>query len=558
METKTKFDINDNLIKAFETTFKECFSMPAFTDYDTGETFSFGDVSKEINRLHRQFEIIGLKKGDKVALMGSDSTQWCILFLATITYGGVIVPILQDFNLQDAERIIDHSDARVLALDKRLREEIDLKKCPQVEMVLSLETLTPITVFQPDVEAQLETLPRREEISLRAEDIRFAERDNEEVMVINYTSGTTGNSKGVIITGQNLAGNALYAHRLDLMFRGDKLLCFLPLAHTYSCAFNFLTPMTIGAHVTILGKIPSPRIILSAFAKVKPNLVITVPLILEKIYKQAIVPKLAKPSMKLLTRIPGLRTIVYNSINKRLQNVLGGEFREVIVGGAALSNEVGHFLKKIGFPLTVGYGMTECAPLICYENNKRWIPESCGKVLQNMQIRIARDSETSNDVPGEIQVKGMNVCKGYYKNPEANALLFTDDGWMHTGDLATIDAEGNVFIKGRSKTMILGSNGQNIYPEEIESKLNTFHLVAESLVLQRGKRLIALIYPDEEAIKKGGMTLEEGWKVIENFRSELNNQVAQYEKITLFEQQKMPFEKTPKRSIKRFLYEEKQ
>ncbi len=436
--------------------------------------------------------------------MGSDSTRWCILFLATITYGGVIVPILQDFNLQDAERIIDHSDARVLALDKRLREEIDLKKCPQVEMVLSLETLTPITVFQPDVEAQLETLPRREEISLRAEDIRFAERDNEEVMVINYTSGTTGNSKGVIITGQNLAGNALYAHRLDLMFRGDKLLCFLPLAHTYSCAFNFLTPMTIGAHVTILGKIPSPRIILSAFAKVKPNLVITVPLILEKIYKQAIVPKLAKPSMKLLTRIPGLRTIVYNSINKRLQNVLGGEFREVIVGGAALSNEVGHFLKKIGFPLTVGYGMTECAPLICYENNKRWIPESCGKVLQNMQIRIARDSETSNDVPGEIQVKGMNVCKGYYKNPEANALLFTDDGWMHTGDLATIDAEGNVFIKGRSKTMILGSNGQNIYPEEIESKLNTFHLVAESLVLQRGKRLIALIYPDEEAIKKGG------------------------------------------------------
>ncbi|MBB6276450.1 AMP-binding protein [Porphyromonas circumdentaria] len=558
METKTKFDINDNLIEAFETTFKECFSMPAFTDYDTGETFSYANVAQEIDRLHQQFSILGLKKGDKVALMGNDSARWCILFMATITYGAVIVPILQDFNLQDAERIIDHSDARILALDKRLREDIDVRKCPQVEMVLSLETLTPISVCQSDIEARLQALPRREEVAFGVQDIHFVERDNEEVMVINYTSGTTGNSKGVIITGQNLAGNALYAHRLDLMFRGDKILCFLPLAHTYSCAFNFLTPMTIGTHVTILGKVPSPKVILSAFAKVKPQLVITVPLILEKIYKQAIAPKLAQPSMKFLTRIPGLRSIVYNSINRRLRHVLGGEFREVIVGGAALSGEVAHFLKKIGFPLTVGYGMTECAPLICYENNRRWVPESCGKVLQNMELRIAREEGTAANTPGEIQVRGMNVCKGYYKNPEANAQLFTKDGWMHTGDLATMDAEGNVFIKGRSKTMILGSSGQNIYPEEIELKLNTFHLVAESLVVQRGKRLVALIYPDEEAIKKEGLTLEEGWKAIENFRSELNNQVAQYEKVTLFEQQKAPFEKTPKRSIKRFLYEEQQ
>ncbi len=553
-----KFDVNDNLIKAFETTFKECFPSPAFTDYDTNETFTFGNVAREVLHLHKQFAALGLQKGDKVALMGSDSARWCILFLATITYGAVIVPILQDFNPQDAERIIDHSDARILVLDKRIREEIDLQKCPQIELLMGLETLSPIWVSNAEVNARLQEVAKVAEQEFSEEDIRFPERDNKEVMVINYTSGTTGNSKGVVITGQNLAGNALYAHRLNLMFRGEKVLCFLPLAHTYSCAFNFLTPMTIGTHVTILGKIPSPKIILAAFAKVQPHLVITVPLILEKIYKQAIAPKLAQPSIKILTRIPGLRSIVFSSIKKRLQSVLGGQFREVIVGGAALSSEVGHFLKKIGFPLTVGYGMTECAPLICYENNKRWIPESCGKPLQTMELRIAREAGVAENMPGEIQVKGMNVCQGYYKNPEANALLFTEDGWMRTGDLATMDAHGNVFIKGRSKTMILSGNGQNIYPEEIESKINAFPLVAESLVVQRGKRLIALIVPDEEAIKRQELTLDEGWTAIEQFRAELNNQVAQYEKITLFQRQETPFEKTPKRSIKRFLYEEQQ
>lgn len=554
MEKMKQWNVNDNLMEAFKATFMECFSAPAFTDFDTEETFTYGEAAREIERLHRLFRTAGLQKGDKVALMGTDSARWCIIFMATITYGAVIVPILQDFNPLDAERIIAHSESRILFLDKNLVNQINLAACPEVEVLMSEERLQVLWSKEESLMEQLQTITAPEK-NFSAQDIHFEARDNSEVMVINYTSGTTGNSKGVIITGQNLAGNALYAHQLNIMFRGDKILCFLPLAHTYSCAFNFLTPMTLGVHVTILGKVPSPRIILSAFNKVRPNLVISVPLILEKIYKQAIAPKLAEPAIKFLTRIPLLRSVVYKSIKRKLSDALGGNFCEVIVGGAALSSEVAHFLKKIDFPLTVGYGMTECAPLICYAPHRTWIPDSCGQPLSTMEVRIATPEGAAPNTTGEIQVRGMNVCQGYFKNPDANALLFTEDGWMRTGDLGVMDNRGNLFIKGRSKTMILTSNGQNIYPEEIESKINNAPLISESLVIRRNNRLIALIVPDSEAIKKAGMTPEEGWKAIEEYRQELNNQVALYEKVTRFDLQETPFEKTPKRSIKRFMYE---
>lgn len=558
-------DLYRNLIKEIELSFKESFGLPAFTDYDTNETFTYGQAAQEIARLHALFRQADIKAGDKVALMGADCARWCIVFIATITYGAVIVPILQDFNPQDAERIIDHGDARILFLDKKLQEKISMDNCPQVEILMEIESLDIVSVASIRVAEEValrNSIANRNAWKLASEggnfspdNICFAQRENSEIMYINYTSGTTGVSKGVLLTGQNIAGNALYAHKLDLMYRGHRELCFLPLAHAYSCAFNLITPVTLGAHVTILGKVPSPRVIMAAFNKVRPQLIITVPLILEKIYKQAIAPKLEEPLIKVLTHLPLLRRIVYRSIRKKLVTALGGEFCEVIVGGAALSDKVGKFLKKIDFPITVGYGMTECGPLISYENHKKWVAGSCGKPLSVMQVRIAHADGADPHQPGEIQVRGMNVCQGYYKNPEANAQLFTEDGWMHTGDLGTMDRHNNLFIRGRSKTMILSSNGQNIYPEEIETKINNFSLIAESLVVRRAERLVALIVPDQEAAQRDGLSEEEMWQRIEGFRSHLNDQVASYEKITRFIHQEEPFVKTPKRSIKRFLYE---
>lgn len=558
-------DLERNLLQTIENTFKECFDLPAFTDYDTNETFTYGLVACEVARLHALFRAMDLKAGDKVALIGNDSARWCIVYIAAISYGGVIVPILQEFNPQDAERIIDHSDARILFVDSKIYTQFSREKLPQIEVSMRLENLE-----LEAVRADIEEAPLRNELAQRnkwqlrsaggdfgPESICFARRDNSELMYINYTSGTTGTSKGVMLTGQNMAGNALYAHRLDLMYRESRILCFLPLAHAYSCAFNLLTPITLGAHVTILGKVPSPKIIMAAFAKVRPHLIISVPLILEKIYKQAIAPKLEETLIRLAVKTPGLNKVVYKSIRKKLVKALGGELIEVIIGGAALSDTVGSFLKKIGFPLTVGYGMTECGPLISYENHRKWRPRSCGKPLSIMEVRIAREEGALRNTPGEIQVRGMNVCQGYYKNPEANVALFTKDGWMHTGDLGLLDKHNNLYIKGRSKTMILSSNGQNIYPEEIESKINDCPLVAESLVTLQQGRLIALVVPDTTAAEKEGLDQEAMWQHIEAYRNELNNKVGSYEKVTKFIHRKEPFEKTPKRSIKRYLYENK-
>ena len=385
------------------------------------------------------------------------------------------------------------------------------------------------------------------------EDIKYAELDNDKVVEINYTSGTTGFSKGVMLTGNNLAGNVTYARTLDLLFRGDRELCFLPLAHAYSCAFNLLVPMAFGVHVYLLGKVPSPKILLKAFEEVKPNLILMVPLILEKIYKKMILPQLSKRTLKLALNIPLLDSRIYAQIRKHLVDALGGRFREVIVGGAAMNQEVTDFLYKIKFPFTIGYGMTECGPLISYDHNDEYVPGSCGQILKGiMKVRI--DSEDPYNKVGEIQVSGENVMKGYYKNEEATQNVFTKDGWLKTGDLGTIDHDNRIFIRGRSKTMILGPSGQNIYPEEIESKLNNLPFIMESLVVEKNGKLVALVYPDYDTVDSTGISHSDLPVIMEQNRIELNKLLAPYETISEVQLYPTEFEKTPKKSIKRYLY----
>lgn len=494
-----------------------------------------------------------------MALVGKDCARWCIAYMATITYGAVIVPILQDFNPNDIHHIINHSEAVVLFVSDRIWDMLEEEKIPNVQVAFSLTDFHCI-LRREGMSSRL----RHEDVDVlmaqkypggfTKEDIRYPEVGNEQPIEINYTSGTTGFSKGVVLTGNNLAGNVTYAQTLDLMFRGDDELCFLPLAHAYSCAFNLLTPMAVGAHVHILGKLPSPKVLLKAFQDVRPNLIITVPLILEKIYKNVILPQLSKRSMKMALSIPLLANRIYSQINKRLTDTLGGQFCEVIVGGAAMSQEVTDFLCKIKFPVTVGYGMTECGPLISYSNHRVFEPTSCGHILKDiMEVRI--DSPDPYLEVGEIQVRGENVMLGYFKNDEATANTFTEDGWLRTGDMGTIDAEKRIFIRGRSKTMILSSNGQNIYPEELESKLNNMPFVMESLVLEQDGKIVALVYPDYDSVDTTVVQHSDLPAIMEQNRIEVNKLLAPYERISRIELFPTEFEKTPKKSIKRFLYQ---
>lgn len=550
--------LEQNLVGCFERVFKESAALAALTDYMTQETFSYAQVGYEIMRLHKHFSTLGLEKGDRIVLYGTDSARWSTAFMATITYGAVVVPLLPDFNPADACRLVEHSGARLLFVDEKHPLGSLKELSPALVGIYDIDTLSPTELVTGELSRAIDTLHKawpHKPATLPPYELAFAQTDNRDLILINYTSGTTGNSKGVMLTGQNIAGNAIYAHRLDLMYRGDNILCFLPLAHAYSCAFNLFTPMTLGAHVVILGRIPSPNVLFRAFSEVRPNLIIAVPLVIEKIYKLAIAPKIALRAMRIAMKTPLIGSIIRGNIRRRLVKIFGGRFREVIVGGAALSPEVGQFFHKIGFPLMVGYGMTECGPLISYAPWHKWVPTSCGKILNNMELKIDR-SETAADSPeGEICVKGMNVCLGYYRNEEANAALFTADGWMRTGDLGHVDSRGNLYIRGRSKTMLLSANGQNIYPEDIEQRIGLEPLILENLVVMRGNQLVALIVLDDEAVKRAGLSSEEAWSKVEALRVPLNKQLAGYEQLARFERVETPFEKTPKRSIKRFLYE---
>ena len=550
--------IKENFIKIYEESFKENWALPALTDYGKSKTFTFGDVATEIARIHLLFHECQVRRGDKIALIGKDSSRWCIAYMAVVTYGAIIVPILQDFNPNDVHHIINHSESVFLFVSDRIWDSLEEDKIEEVRGVFSLSDYRCLHQrdgenIQKLMKSLDEKMTEKYPDGFTQEDIKYAELDNDKVVEINYTSGTTGFSKGVMLTGNNLAGNVTYARTLDLLFRGERELCFLPLAHAYSCAFNLLVPMAFGVHVYLLGKVPSPKILLKAFEEVKPNLILMVPLILEKIYKKMILPQLNKRTLKLALNIPLLDSRIYAQIRKHLVDALGGRFREVIVGGAAMNQEVTDFLYKIKFPFTIGYGMTECGPWISYDHNNEYVPGSCGQILKGiMKVRI--DSEDPYNKVGEIQVSGENVMKGYYKNDEATQNVFTEDGWLRTGDLGTIDHDNRIFIRGRSKTMILGASGQNIYPEEIESKLNNLPFVMESLVVEKNGKLIGMVYPDYDTVDSTGISHTDLPVIMEQNRIELNKLLAPYETISEIQLYPTEFEKTPKKSIKRYLY----
>ncbi|MBR5297140.1 MAG: AMP-binding protein [Parabacteroides sp.] len=550
--------IQENFIKIYEESFKNNWELPSVTDYGKNNTFTFADVAKEIARIHILFDECQIRRGDKIALIGKDSARWCIAYMATVTYGAIIVPILQDFRPNDVHHIVNHSESVFLFVSDRIWETLEEEKISDVRGVFSLSDFRCLhqrdgECIQKIMKSLDEKMAEKYPNGFSKEDIKYAELDNDKIVELNYTSGTTGFSKGVMLTGNNLAGNVTYARTLDLLFRGDKELCFLPLAHAYSCAFNLLVPMAFGVHVYLLGKTPSPKILLKAFEEVKPNLILTVPLILEKIYKKMILPQLSKTTMRLALNIPLLDARIYAQIRKKLVDAFGGRFREVIVGGAAMNDEVTEFLKKINFPFTVGYGMTECGPLISYDHHYDYVPGSCGQILKDiMKVRI--DSDDPYNKVGEIQVSGENVMKGYYKNEEATNNVFTEDGWLRTGDLGTIDKDNRIYIRGRSKTMILGPSGQNIYPEEIESKLNNLPFVMESIIIEKNGKLVGLVYPDYDTVDGTGIAHQDLPIIMEQNRVELNKQLAPYEAVTSLQLYPTEFEKTPKRSIKRYLY----
>lgn len=553
--------LTEDLLQIYAGSFREHWERPALTDYVTGSTLTYADLARKIARTHIFFEMCGVKPGDKVALLGKNSVSWVVSFMATITYGAVIVPILPEFNPQDAQHIINHSDSVMLFISNNLWEHLDFDQMPAVKVVMSLETQELLADHMNGKEKISKILDglnkefnHRYPKGFGPSNVSYAHFPKDSVAEINYTSGTTGFSKGVMLTLNNLCGNVVFGISMKLHYPGSRTLGFLPLAHAYGCAFDMLTPLAAGTHIWVFGKMPTPKLLIKAMQEVKPTLILSVPMVLEKIYRKQIVPVISKPLMKRMLSIPFLRQAVYSKIRRKLTESFGGEFNEVVIGGASLNREVELFLRKIRFPFTVGYGMTECGPLISYTPWTKFILESSGRTLPGiMYSKVMSDNEAY--IPGEICVKGENVMKGYYKNPKATAEVIDSEGWLHTGDMGTISDSGTIFIKGRYKTMLLSSSGQNIYPEEIEAKLNNLPYVSESLLVQRGNKLVALVYPDFEAMDKAKLTADMMPQVMEKVRQELNKLTAPYEKVDEIQLRANEFEKTPKRSIKRYLYQ---
>ncbi|MCP4312570.1 MAG: long-chain fatty acid--CoA ligase [Bacteroidetes bacterium] len=548
--------IQQKLIKFFERSFSENWDLPSLSDYK-GISYTYGEVAKQVARLHLLYEGLGIKKGDKIAVFGKNSSNWCISSMSVITYGAVVVPILADFKPADAHTIINHSDAVMLLVDKQIMESLSEAELENVRAILSVDdfgilSAKPSEVFKKSFDQLDELLTEKCKGDFTREHIKYAEVDNSEVVQINYTSGTTGFSKGVVLTANSLAGNVDYAIRSIELNPGERMLSIIPLAHCYGFAFDFLFPLAVGVHVTILGKIPATPVILKAFAEVQPHLILFVPIFFEKLYKKKVLPTLQKGSMRVLTNIPGIRGLIYGAIRKKLYESFGGNYREAVLGGAALGAEAEEFFTKIKFPFTIGYGMTECGPLISYASSATTRRGSSGKILDIMELKI--DSANPYDVPGEILVRGEVLMEGYYKNEEASKEAIDADGWLHTGDLGVTDKDGFIYIKGRSKSMLLGSSGQNIYPEEIESKLINLPYINEAVVLMNSdQRLEALVYPDMEQIKAEGVADQLEARMEEN-RKEVNSHLAAYAALLKIHLHDKEFEKTPKRSIKRFLY----
>lgn len=552
---------DDHILKIYQNSFRNNWDLPALTDYGSQEVMTYADFARRIARLHLFYRQIGLKPGDHVALLGKNSASWVVMFIGTITYGATIVPILADFNPHDAQHIVNHSNARVLFVNSPIWETLDFEEMPELQAVVSLETRQ-ILAERVAEGAQapskvIRNLTRRFKSAypkgFSREDIVYPEIDADNTAILNYTSGTTGFSKGVMLTYDNISGNVGYGIASRLHFEGSRALAFLPLAHAYGCAFDMLVPLAVGTFITIFGKPPTPKLLLRAFAEVRPNLIICVPLILEKIYRKQIVPMITKRAIRWALAVPFIDNAIYAKIRNKLVEAFGGQFEEVIIGGAPLNSEVEQFLYRIKFPFTVGYGMTECGPLISHTPWRSFVPSSCGRTLPCMESKIM-GSKNPETEPGEICVRGQDRMKGYYKAPDITAATIDEEGWLHTGDMGTRAADGTLFIKGRYKTMILSASGQNIYPEEIEAKLNNMPYVAESLVVERGKGLTAIVYPDYERMDADKVDMQALPELMEANRNELNSLVAPCERVDRIQLIPHEFEKTPKKSIKRYLY----
>lgn len=547
-----------SFIAFVEESIKKHWDLDALTDYK-GATLQYKDVARKIEKLHILLAESGIKPGDKVAVCGRNNSHWGVAFLAILTYGAVAVPILHEFKADNIHNIVNHSEARLLFVGDVVWESLNEAEMPLLEGIILMTDFTLLVCRSKQLEYAREHLNelfgkkfprnfRREHVSYR--------RDNpEELAVINYTSGTTSFSKGVMLPYRSLWANTQFAFDVLTLKPGDRIVSMLPMAHMYGLAFEFLYEVACGCHVFFLTRMPSPKIIFQAFADVKPHIVIAVPLIIEKIIKKNVLPKLETLKMKVLLKVPIINDKIKAAVREQMIQGFGGNFYEVIIGGAAFNQEVEKLLKSIDFPYTVGYGMTECGPIICYEDWKRFKPGSCGKAAPRMEVRI--DSPDPQNIVGEILTRGVNVMLGYYKNPEATAQILDADGWLHTGDLGVMDEEGNVTIKGRSKNMLLGPSGQNIYPEEIEEKLNNLPFVAECIVIQQNdNKLVALIYPDFEDAYSQGMSDSDIEAAMEENRTTLNAELPAYSQISRIKIYPEEFEKTPKKSIKRFLYQD--
>ena len=527
----------------------------ALTDFG-GISLQYRDIARKIAKLHLLFKHAGINKEEKIALCGKNSTQWAVAFMAAMTYGAVPVPILHEFKPEQIHNLLNHSDSRILFCDFAIYKSIDITTSPEVDAVFNIADYSLLYSKNTDIDyarAHLNELfgksyPER----FTPNDVVYEKPDVNRLAIINYTSGSTGFSKGVMIPYRAISSNIDFGlQKLTFLGPKDNTICMLPMAHMYGLAIELLHPLSKGCHVHFITRVPSPKIVMDAFAATRPRLIITVPLVLEKIIKTKVFPLLEKPYMRLLTTMPFVNDILLTKIKNKLQETFGGQLVEIIIGGAALNADVERFLRRIRFPYTVGYGMTECAPLISYAGHEENRPGSCGKCVSNMEIKV--DSDDPEHIPGELLVKGANVMLGYYKNPEETATAIRN-GWLHTGDICTVDADGFIYIRGRNKNMILGASGQNIYPEEIEQQLNNMPYVNESIVVERNHRLVALVHPDYDTATQQGIDAEQLTQIMNDNIARLNKELPSYSCVSSLEIHEEEFEKTPKRSIRRFLY----
>lgn len=542
----------DKLIGLYAQTFRENWSLPAFSDYQ-GTTCTYGEAAQIIRQIHCYFRESGIRKGDKIALLGRNSSNWAITFLAISGYGAVSVPVLPDFNPEDIHHILNHSESIFLFAADGLFEKMDIAKIPAIRGVVSLTDFSALSFknqeengkwtqcFSPDFAGKS-----------NPENFELDEYQNDDLSVISYTSGTSGFTKGVMIPARSLLSNIVYAQDHMPLKAGDRIVSFLPMAHVFGLLFEFLFPVSVGCHVTFLTKPPTPQLIIKAFQEIKPNLILSVPLVIEKIYRKRILPALEKPILKFLLKVPGVQLLLYKKVRASLVETFGGNFHEIVIGGAPLNNEVETFFRKIKFPFTIGYGMTECGPLISYEPSSTFRPSSAGRLVDRMEVRI--DSNDPFNEVGEILVKGTHVMMGYYKNEKATTDAIDSEGWLHTGDLGIIDADNFIYIRGRCKNMLLGPSGQNIYPEEMEAKLNNYPFVLECVITEREGKLVAFVYPDPELIEAEKPDEARMKQIMAENCKHVNKELPKYAQLSSIILVDKEFEKTPKRNIKRYLY----